>query len=307
MVTRFMRAPVDTRSGGLASLPSSSSRAERLALAGLYLFTLLAVVGYGWFGLNPQRLPQDGFALRLYNVSFQFFAQTQILVALAVLLVPTLRRSGWRLLVPLGIVYLVSFTSEHIGTGYGIPFGGYAYTGLLGARLGPRVPLLIPVSWFLMAVPAWVMARHALGADSRRASRILLGAVWLVVWDLALDPAMSFLTPYWRWEETGPYYGMPWMNLVGWYATGLVLMTTLDTLASWARLDRLPTDWMVAYYGAMVLMPLGMLVAAGAWLAVGVTALGAGAVAVGSRLRLATVEDGAEAGSLTPPVESSAE
>lgn len=285
---------------------TSSSRTERLALGVLYLFTLFAVVGYGWFGLNPGRLPQDGFALRLYNVSFQFFAQTQILVALAVLLVPTLRRSGWRLLVPFGIVYLVSFTSEHVGTGYGIPFGGYEYTGLLGARLGPRVPFLIPVSWFLMALPSWVMARHALGRDARRVSRILLGAVWLVIWDLALDPAMSFLTPYWRWEETGPYYGMPWMNLAGWYATGLVLMTTLDLLSSWARLDAMPTRWMVAYYGAMVLMPLGMLAAAGAWLAVVVTALAAGAVAVGSRLRTAAWDEAREEGPLAPAVESSA-
>ena len=134
----------------------------------------------------------------------------------------------------------------------------------------------------------------------------MLGAVWLVIWDLALDPAMSFLTPYWRWEETGPYYGMPWMNLAGWYATGLVLMTTLDALASWARLDRMPTGWMVAYYGAMVLMPLGMLAAAGAWLAVVVTALTAGAVAAGSKLRLATVDEVAEEGSLAPAVESSA-
>ncbi len=246
-------------------------RTEAAGLVFLFTFTLLAVIGYGVFGLNPGRLPSDGLSRRLYNVSFQFFAQAQILIALAVLLIPLARRCGWRILGPFAAVYVLSFLSEHIGTGYGIPFGGYEYTGLLGARVGPRVPALIPVSWFLMAVPSWVMARAALGVESSRSSRVLAGATWLVAWDLALDPAMSALTPYWRWEDTGPYYGMPWLNLAGWYLTGVVLLGVLDGLADWARLHALSTRWMAGFYGAMVLMPVGMLAAAGAWLAVVVT------------------------------------
>lgn len=260
-------------------------RSETAGLVFLFAFTLVAVVGYGIFGLNPARLPAGGFSRRLYNVSFQLFAQAQILIALAILMIPMVRRCGWRLFVPLAAVYVLSFLSEHIGTGYGIPFGGYEYTGLLGARVGPRVPALIPVSWFLMAVPSWVMARATLGFRSRRSSRVLAGAAWLVAWDLALDPAMSALTPYWRWAETGPYYGMPWMNLVGWYVTGVVLLGVLDGLADWARLDALPTRWMAGYYGAMVLMPVGMLAAAGAWLAVIVTIVAIAALASVSNLR----------------------
>lgn len=254
-------------------------RSETAGLVFLFAFTLVAVVGYGIFGLNPARLPAGGFSRGLYNVSFQLFAQAQILIALAILMIPMVRRCGWRLLVPFAAVYVLSFLSEHIGTGYGIPFGGYEYTGLLGARVGPRVPVLIPVSWFLMAVPSWVMARATLGAGSRRSSRVLVGAAWLVAWDLALDPAMSALTPYWRWAETGPYYGMPWMNLVGWYVTGIVLLGVLDGLAGWARLDALPTRWMAGFYGAMVLMPVGMLAASGAWLAVIVTVVAIAALA----------------------------
>jgi putative membrane protein len=261
-----------------------ATRLEKGAWYVLLVFTMSAIVGYGWFGLNPGRLPATGFALRLYNVSFQFFAQAQILIALAVLSVPLVRRTGWRWLAPFGVVYGISFLSEHIGTGYGIPFGGYEYTGLLGARVGPRVPMLIPISWFLMALPAWVMTRAALGPEARRLLVVPMGALWLVVWDLALDPAMSFLTPYWRWADTGPYYGMPWMNLVGWFATGLLLLTVLDLVAGWARLDRLPPRWVVAYYGAMLLMPLGMLAAAGAWTAVLTT--GVAAACYGLILRL---------------------
>ena len=260
-------------------------RAEVAGLVFLFAFTLVAVVGYGIFGLNPARLPSDGLSRRLYNVSFQLFAQAQILIALAILLIPLARRCGWRILAPFAAVYAVSFLSEHIGTGYGIPFGGYEYTGLLGARVGPRVPALIPVSWFLMAVPSWVMARAALGAGARRTSRVLAGAAWLVAWDLALDPAMSALTPYWRWAESGPYYGMPWMNLVGWYLTGIVLLGVLDGLADWSRLHALPVRWMAGFYGAMVLMPLGMLAAAGSWLAVVVTVVALAVLTGASTLR----------------------
>lgn len=260
-------------------------RVEAAGLVFLFTFTILAVVGYGVFGLNPGRLPSDGLSRRLYNVSFQFFAQAQILIALTVLLIPLARRCGWRILGPFAAVYALSFLSEHIGTGYGIPFGGYEYTGLLGARVGPRVPALIPVSWFLMAVPSWVMARAALGAESSRSPRVLAGAIWLVAWDLALDPAMSALTPYWRWEDSGPYYGMPWVNLAGWYLTGIVLLGVLDGLADWARLHALPTRLMAGFYGAMVLMPVGMLAAAGAWLAVVVTLVALAILASASMLR----------------------
>jgi len=266
----------------MTSSSSPATRAEWIALAALWTFTACAVAGYGWFGLNPGRLPETGFALRLYNVSFQFFAQLQILLALAVLAWPLLGRIGIRIAAPFAAIYLISFFSEHMGTGYGIPFGGYAYTGLLGARLGPRVPMLIPVSWFLMAVPAWILARHALGRDGGRIARVVVGSAWLVVWDLALDPAMSFLTPYWRWLETGPYYGMPWMNLAGWFATGVVLMTVLEWSAPRVGLDRLSFPWMVGYFGAMLLMPIGMLVAAGEWLGVGVTAVAAALLWSGS-------------------------
>jgi uncharacterized membrane protein len=60
---------------------------------------------------------------------------------------------------------------------------------------------------------------------------VLLATSLLVAWDLLLDPAMSKVTSYWVWGETGSYYGMPWMNLVGWGVTGLVLFIILNKMA----------------------------------------------------------------------------
>lgn len=261
--------------------PLEATRRENAVLGALLVFTLLAVGGYGFYALHPERIPQTELALSFFTVSFQLFARLHIVVAALALGVVLVGRLGARWLPALGAVYVLSFLAEHIGTGYGIPFGGYGYTGLLGYKLGGRVPVLIPLSWFLMALPAWRMARWLLGRSAGPAARVLLGSLWLVAWDLALDPAMSYLTAYWRWEDSGPYYGMPWLNLLGWYVTGIVLMGVLEALSGRLGLERLPAPWLAAYYGVVALMPLGMLAAAGSWLGVVVTLAGmAGCVLV---------------------------
>jgi len=246
---------------------------ERRALLGLLAFTLVAVAGYWNFALHPERIPAGGFAMRVYAYAFPWFARAHVLAAagtLMVLLVGRLR-ARW---VPAALaVSGVAFLFEHVGTGFGVPFGGYGYTGLLGFKLGGRVPALIPLSWFLMALPSWAIARASI---RRRDLRVAVGALWLVAWDLALDPAMSYLTPYWRWESTGPYYGMPWINLLGWYLTALTIVSVLEFLGGRLGLSQLPVRWLAAYYGVVLLMPLGMVAAAGLGGAVAVTFAGIG-------------------------------
>jgi uncharacterized membrane protein len=255
--------------------PSSGSRLETSGLVVLVAFTVIALLGYGVFALRPQNLVGVPYAAEFFAISFRFFAQLHILLCFAALAIVLVSRTGLRWLPALVAVYALSFTSEHLGTGYGIPFGGYSYTTLLGIRVGPRVPALIPLSWFLMALPSWVIARAAFPGS--RIARIGLAAFGLVLWDLALDPAMSSLTSYWRWEETGPYYGMPWMNLVGWYVTGLALMGAIEFLAREGALDGLPVRWMLTYWGVVLLMPIGMLAAAGSWMGVVTTLVAVGA------------------------------
>ena len=251
---------------------------EALALAGFLGFTVVAILGFWNFGLNPGRLPATDWAIRIYQVSFPWFARAHILISAGVLVFVFVRNAGFRWVPALLAVYALSFTSEHIGTGYGIPFSGYEYTGLLGARLLDRVPLVIPLSWFLMSAPAWIIARRTFPGRGQALPRILQATFLLVLWDLALDPAMSFLTPYWVWENTGPFYGMPWVNLAGWAATGLVLMTALEFLDR--RLDWAGTvswRWALAYYLIVLLMPMGMITVAGLWGATAATLVALGA------------------------------
>lgn len=255
--------------------------AEGKALAGFYLFTAFAVFGYWNFGLNPERLPDLQFATAIYQVSFPWFARSQIILSALVLTVALWRHARLRWVPALVAVYVLSFVAEHAGTGYGIPFSGYGYTGLLGPKLMGRVPYVIPLSWFLMSAPAWILARETFPRAGQFVPRILQATFLLVLWDLALDPAMSHLTPYWLWENAGPFYGMPWVNLAGWALTGVILMIALEVLdrvLDWS--GSLSPRWALGYYLAVLLMPLGMVTAAGLWGAVAAT-LGALGVAWG--------------------------
>ncbi len=100
----------------------------------------------------------------------------------------------------------------------------------LGAKIGDRVPYTIPLSWFYMGFASYLLAGTIVGRLMRRRVgwwTVLLGSWFLMVWDLVLDPAMaheSLPIRFWVWHQTGPYFGMPLQNFVGWYATGLLFM-----------------------------------------------------------------------------------
>jgi putative membrane protein len=159
-------------------------------------------------------------------------------------------------------VYAVSLASELMGTGWGVPFGPYSYTSLLGPKWFELVPLLIPLSWFTMSWVCWTLARqHRSGVRA-----VLIATVLLVSWDLLLDPAMSKVTSYWVWGETGSYYGMPWTNLFGWGVTGLVLFVILNKMA--AR-PRTTVSFAMAVYAINFALPLGFCILNQYWMAVG--------------------------------------
>ncbi|NIP82065.1 MAG: carotenoid biosynthesis protein [Gemmatimonadetes bacterium] len=263
------------------------------------------MAGYAVFGRDPSRLiGLSDAAVRFYGISFGFFAQAQILLAGVVLAIYLVRRAGWRWLPAFVAVYGLSLGSELMGTAYGVPFGPYSYTDLLGVKWLGLVPALIPLSWFFMAVPAYGLAVRALGGGGRpgalgraasesagRAgalSRIALGSLLLLAWDLTLDPAMSEVTRYWVWGEAGPYYGMPLMNLFGWYVTGVVLMVVLEWRGARSWLGGASTAWLVGFYGANLILPLGMTLVAGMWGAAVATALVLGGVVVWASLRSRT-------------------
>lgn len=124
-----------------------------------------------------------------------------------------------------GAVVAVTLVAEQVGSRTGVPFGRYAYTAALRPQVA-SVPVAVPLAWFGMALPAREVAT-ALGA--RGPVRLVVGSGLLTAWDLFLDPQMVG-EGYWRWARRGAYRGIPVVNYLGWFATGVGVMALLDRL-----------------------------------------------------------------------------
>lgn len=188
---------------------------------------IASLLGYGIFTARPDLLIQVDPQAKFFAWAFHGFAVGNMLFGGLAVVADALRTDRVKALLAFVAIYVVSLASELMGTTYGIPFGAYSYTSLLGIKWFERVPLLIPLSWFTMSWACWIVARQRVSG----ARAVLLGTALLVAWDLLLDPAMSKVTSYWVWGEAGSYYDMPWSNLVGWGVTGLVLFIILNKLA----------------------------------------------------------------------------
>ena len=247
------------------------------ALLGVvYAVSIASLAGFATFSLHPSMLVRANVPAETYAQMLVLAPRLQIVLAVAALAVFLVRHAAMRWVSAFGVVYVVSLGAELAGTTVGLPFGPYRYTDGLGIKLFAHVPVLIPASWFMMGLPSYAIASRRFSQNP--IARIALGSFILLSWDLALDPAMSFVTKYWVWSGDGQYYGMPLLNLLGWFVTGVVIMIAFDALRAerWTR--SLPTWWLVAFYGANLLLPVGMSVAAGLWgavIATGVATLAA--------------------------------
>ena len=139
-------------------------------------------------------------------------------------------RAGWRVTaVYLAITLGVGWLAEAVGTRFGVPFGDYDYTGLLGWQLA-EVPLLIPLAWSMMALPLLLLVRTL---RWRSAPAWVLAALCFAAWDLFLDPQMVG-EGYWVWNTVAPTLpgipGIPVSNFLGWVLVALLLMRLVSLL-----------------------------------------------------------------------------
>jgi uncharacterized membrane protein len=236
---------------------------EPALIGALFVVTALAAAGYAVFALHPERLAGAPSAAAVYGHALRIFPPAHIVAGVVVLAVILGRRAGTAWVPAAVALYLISLASELLGTTVGLPFGPYSYGDGLGIKWFAHVPVLVPASWFMMALPSFALATR--WVTTHRLWRLVVATGLLVSWDLALDPAMSRLMPYWVWGNDGPYYGMPLLNLVGWYVTGFALMAALALLKVDRWLHRVPTTPLVGVYAANLALPVVMAAAAGLW------------------------------------------
>jgi len=134
----------------------------------------------------------------------------------------------------------ISWAFEQAGVMTGLVFGPYHYTEYLGGKIGD-VPLLIPLAWFMMIYPSYVIAKLVLEGRASGPPGSAWGAVRLAgvaafvmtAWDLVIDPILSGPSARaWIWEGGGPYFGVPIHNYLGW------LVTTFTVYVAFLAVER---------------------------------------------------------------------
>ncbi len=131
--------------------------------------------------------------------------------------------AGWKkTLLFFALAGIISYAMEETGVRTGLVYGPYHYSGMLGPKLG-HVPVIIPLAWFMMIYPSWMVARALLqGLDSRSLvgliSLSVIAAMVMTAWDTVMDPGMA-AAGNWIWERGGSWFGVPLHNYFGWLLT----------------------------------------------------------------------------------------
>ena len=101
----------------------------------LFVFTIVAAIGYGTFGRHPEWLQFVPNLASFFAVSFTFFAQGHVALTGVVLPLYLTHKAGKKWLVAFGLIYVISLLSELAGTTYGLPFGEYSYFRFAGSEM----------------------------------------------------------------------------------------------------------------------------------------------------------------------------
>src|SRR5262245_52361087 len=102
-----------------------------IAQVGIVVASLL---GYGIFTSRPDLLAQVDPQARFFTWAFYGFVVGNMLFGGLAVVVESILRNCIRVILALAAIYVVSLASELLGTIFGIPFGFYSYTILLGFK-----------------------------------------------------------------------------------------------------------------------------------------------------------------------------
>jgi uncharacterized membrane protein len=203
--------------------------------------TLLVVIGL----LMAAHLGILGYRIKTNHMPFQLMTY----VFSSLVFVHAIYMLGWRrALAFLSITAVVSFLFEYVGVKTGIVFGFYHYTDVLNPKLLGTVPMVIPLAYFMVLYPSYMIAnlvtRGFPAGSPKDLTRLLmvsiLTALVMTAWDLTMDPVMVYQVKAWVWEQGGPYYGIPLRNFSGWVITTFVCTALYRLSERWKHLPMRP-------------------------------------------------------------------
>ena len=137
------------------------------------------------------------------------------------------------MLVFLGLSFVISWSYESLSIVTGFPFGHYHYTDIMGPKLG-LVPFMVPLSYFSTAYLSWTIGQVLLGQQNSKLKGSsfftipMIAAFIMVIWDLSADPYAATINQAWIWENGGGYFGVPFVNFLGWYLCTFTIFFTFS-------------------------------------------------------------------------------
>lgn len=186
---------------------------------------------------------------------------------------------GWqRALLMLAISLVISFTGEALGVNFGLIFGSYHYTSVLGIQL-LGVPLLAALAWEPIVYAAFcitdILAPSQIPHADLWIKRLPLhiwlsgiGALATTAWDMMIDP-IAVNEGWWVWHGGGSYlpylkHGVPIQNFMGWlsisFVINLIYRFINDTVKKPVRSLHLSISGPIVLYSSLFMTSFGVTV-----------------------------------------------
>jgi|DewCreStandDraft_4_1066084.scaffolds.fasta_scaffold02581_23 putative membrane protein len=146
-------------------------------------------------------------------------APTFLMLSALIVIIISEKRTAFLLF----ITGLTGFFFEVTGVHTGLPFGSYEYLDTVKPSVA-GVPLPMISAWIVL--PAFVIQLFSeWKVDGIK--KILSSALCLTFIDLLIDPVAVGPMKFWRWENPGIYYGIPFINFIGWFVVSIIVFMIL--------------------------------------------------------------------------------
>lgn len=190
-----------------------------------------------------------GFIIMLNPSANQFISSTTLYLAmqafLTILILIKLANLK-SVVICCSIIFAASWFLEYFGLNFHFPFGNYTYTDSLIPKI-KGVPKAIPLAWLIVVVNSLLTARFLFKGKSEISS-VALASVFVLSFDILLEPFASFINRFWIWENDI----IPIQNYISWFIIGLIFLIFISHNIKW--IDKSKTDFSVYKYSVLIIL-----------------------------------------------------
>ena len=133
-----------------------------------------------------------------------------------------------RTILGVGLISAFALSIETIGLYTHFPYSAFTYSDALGPKLFMLTPLVVFFAFTPLVLGGLRIASVAIQKTNITQLRsqyiyklVFLAALIIVGIDLLLDPVVVYLG-YWIWASPGFYYGIPFVNFLGWLFSAIL-------------------------------------------------------------------------------------